>query len=157
MRRSLAVLATIALLSPLMARAQDHPMMPKGRWWKTPEVARQLELSAEQQARLDTIFSARSKELIDLKAAMDKSAIDLRAGLEFFDKKPADVLKLAGEFSDARGRLFRKEIEMLIEMRSELSEDQWTKLRSAIAERMSDRIQEQRRPMRRPPAPGRRD
>jgi Spy/CpxP family protein refolding chaperone len=158
MKRLMAVFAMMALLSPLAVRAQDHSMMPKGRWWKVPEVARQLELTAEQQDRLDAIFSARSKELIDLKATMDKSAIDLRAGLETFDSKPADVQKLAGAFSDARGRLFRKEIEMLTEMRGELSESQWIRLRTAVAERMSDRPPEQRRPMmQRPPAPGRRD
>jgi Spy/CpxP family protein refolding chaperone len=158
MKRSLAVLVTLAILAPMTALAQEHVMMPKGRWWKVPELARQLDLTAEQQSRLDAVFAARSKELIDLKAAADKAAIDLRLQLEDADSDSASVLSQASELGDARALLFRKEIEMLVEMRAELNGEQWKKLRTAIGQRMQQRGMEGRRPMQqRPGGPPRRN
>lgn len=149
MKRALTALAVTLLLSPLASLAQDRPMMPKGRWWKMPEVAKRLALTAEQQTKLDAVFTERSKELIDLKAGMEKAAIELRASLEHFDSKPADVLKNSAALGDARAKLFTKEIEMMLDMRAELNEEQWSQLRSALEQHMENRM-DGRRPMQRP-------
>lgn len=154
MRRLQAVFAVLIVLSPLTAFAQqDRPMMPKGRWWKMPDVAKRLSLTPDQQEKLDAVFTKRSKELIDLKAEMEKSAIELRARLEKFDSKPAEVLGHATAVGDARSKLFRKEIEMMLDIRAELSEEQWTKLRAAIDQQMENRFRESRRPAARPNPP----
>lgn len=153
MKRILGVLAVLLVLSPLSAVAQERSMMPKGRWWKMPEVAKRLELTAEQQKRLDEVFTERSKQLIDLKATMEKSAIELRASLERFDSKPSDVMKHAAAVGEARSQLFSKEIEMMVDIRRELSEEQWMKLRAALDQH--SRRMDQRRPPQRPDTPPR--
>jgi Spy/CpxP family protein refolding chaperone len=133
MKRLTTLIALIFTLAPFAAFAQqDRPMMPKGRWWRMPDVSKQLRLTPEQQEKLDAAFTQRSKELIDLKAEMEKSAIELRASLESYDSNDADVMKFANAVGDARSKLFRKEIEMMLDIRSELTEEQWTRLRTAI-------------------------
>lgn len=154
MKRLTTLIALILFLAPVSVFAQqDRPMMPKGRWWKMPDVARQLRLTPEQQDKLDAAFTQRSMELIDLKAEMEKSAIELRATLERHDSKESDVMKFADAVGDARSKLFRKEIEMMLDIRSELTEEQWTKLRAAIDERMEGRLRERRPPAQRPVQP----
>lgn len=154
MRRLPAVFALLIVLSPLTAFAQqDRPMMPKGRWWKMPEVAKRLSLTPEQQEKLDAVFTKRSKELIDLKAEMEKSAIELRASLEKFGSSSTDVLGHATAVGNARGMLFRKEIEMMLDIRAELTEEQWTKLRTAIDQQIENRFRDSRRPAARPNPP----
>jgi len=153
MKRLATLLTLVFVLLPVSALAQqDRPMIPKGRWWRMPDVAKRLALTAEQQEKLDAAFTQRSKELIDLKAEMEKSAIELRASLERYGSSSAEVTKHAAAVGNARSALFRKEIEMMLDIRSELSEEQWMKLRSAIEERMQSRMKD-RPPMQRPNGP----
>jgi Spy/CpxP family protein refolding chaperone len=152
MKRLLGTIAILFMLTPLAAPAQDHSMMPRGRWWKMPEVAKRLALTSEQQQQLDRVFNLRSKELIDLKATMDKASIELRSSLETFDSSPADVMKHANQVGEARGRLFATEIGMMLDLRAELTEEQWMKLRTAIDQR-NERMREPRRPQQRPGGP----
>ena len=156
MKRLTTIIALVFVITPLSALAQDErSMMPKGRWWRMPEVAKRLDLTAEQQEKLDAAFTQRSKELIDLKAEMEKAAIELRAVLESYGSDDAAVMKVASAVGEARSRLFRKEIEMMLDIRSELSEEQWTKLRAAIDAQMENRMRERRPPIQRqnPPPP----
>jgi len=150
MKRVLAAVVALVMLAPFATFAQERPMLPKGRWWKMPEVAKRLDLTPEQQAKLDDLFTERSKQLIDLKADMEKAAIELRASLENYDTKPADVMKHATAVGSARGELFKKEIEMMLDIRAELSEEQWTKLRQALDQQMENRMRDSRRPGQRP-------
>lgn len=130
MNRRLAF-ALVALLSVGSVFAQALPLLP-GRWWRVPEIVQTLALSDEQQDRLEATFRASAINLIDLKADVDKQQIALRGELDRPQLDPAAIHRIATKLSEARGRLFDRELGMLIEMRSVLSDPQWNRLRSEL-------------------------
>lgn len=134
------VAGVVALLIATAAFAQ----LPPGKWWRRPEIVHTLNLTDEQQDRLESIFRTSATDLIDLKAEVDKSAIALRGELDRPQLDGAAIHRFATRLSDARGRLFDRELTMLIEMRSVLNDQQWNRMRNEI-----DRVQMQR-PMARP-------
>ncbi|MFA6955518.1 MAG: periplasmic heavy metal sensor [Thermoanaerobaculia bacterium] len=146
MRRTigLSILIVGLIAGPALAQ-QGGPMMPKGKWWRMPEVSKELKLTADQQTKLDAIFNSSSTELIDLKADVDKLGIELRAQLEKSQSAKKDVLSVAQKLGMARGRLFEREIAMMVDMKSVLNDEQWSVLREKLeqrANRMRDEMRE---------------
>lgn len=146
MRRAICpAILIIGLIAGTALAQQGGPMMPKGKWWRMPEVSKELKLTADQQTKLDAIFTVSSTELIDLKADVDKLGIELRAQLEKSQSAKKDVLTVAQKLGNARGRLFEREIAMLIDMKSVLNDEQWDVLREKLeqrAGRMRDEMRE---------------
>jgi len=148
MRRAICLSIVIIgfVAGSALAQQGGGPMMPKGKWWRMPEVSKQLKLTADQQTKLDAIFTASSTELIDLKADVDKLGIELRAQLEKSQSAKKDVLAVAQKLGVARGRLFEREIAMMVDMKSVLNDEQWDMLREKLeqrAGRMRDEMREQ--------------
>lgn len=131
------IIATALLLATAVLEAQQ---LPPGKWWRRDEVVRQLGLNPEQQNRLDTIFRDASGALIDARGEVEKASILLRSELDSNQLDRAAIQKLAARVTDARGKLFERELMMLVDMRSVLTEPQWTRMRKVL-----DRM-DQRRP-----------
>lgn len=142
MRR--ALIAAAVMLAAASAFAQQ---LPPGKWWRRPEIVQSLNLSDEQQDRLETIFRSAAADLIDLKAEVDKASIALRGELDRNQLDRAAIHRIATRLSDARGKLFDRELSMLIEMRGVLTDPQWSRMRNELDK--LERPQPQR-PMQRP-------
>lgn len=151
MIRRMVVLA--AIVAGAMAAEAQHEM-PQGRWWRRPAVAAKLELTREQQAKLDEVFQSAANELIDAKADVRKLQLALRTELEQPSVRRDEVRRLGSQLNAARGKLFDRELMMLVDMRGVLSEHQWTELQAARAERPqrpdTPRPPQRPRPPRRP-------
>lgn len=156
---ALLMAATFSLAS--IAEAQQ---MPPGKWWRREEVARQLELTRDQQDKLDEVFRGAANELIDARADVEKLQVALRGELDRAQLRRAELQRLAGQLTVARGKLFERELMMLADMRGLLNEEQWSRLRTQF-DRAQERMQpqrgngQQRRPQQRPmqrPMPRRR-
>lgn len=117
----------VAVLMLVATAAADAQPMP-GKWWRRGEIAQTLELNREQQRRLDEIFQKVADELIDDKAAVHKLELALRGELDRTQLRRAEIQKLAAQLNVVRGRLFERELMMLVEMRGVLEEEQWAKL-----------------------------
>src|SRR5687767_16009494 len=141
------LIAAALILAAGIAEAQQ---LPPGKWWRRAEVVRQLELTADQQERLDDVFRDASDALIDAKAAVEKLQIRLRGEIDRPVLRRADIQRIAGELNAARGRLFERELMMLVDMRAVLNESQWNRLRQHL-----DRMQEHRPDQRPRPGPNR--
>jgi hypothetical protein len=135
-----AALAAVMLTGSVMAAE-----LPPGKWWQRPEIAQRLGLSPEQQDRLDAIFRSAAEELIDRRGDVEKAGLALRGELDQQQPNRQSVLKAAARLSDVRGRLFQRELEMLMDMRAVLNDGQWNRLR-AFLDRQAD---QQRPPMQR--------
>jgi hypothetical protein len=135
------LLAAALLLATLSAGAQ----LPPGKWWRRPEVIQQLGLTDDQQQRLDVVFRNSANDLIDLRADVEKQSVALRSELDQAQLNRANIQRVAARLNEARGRLFERELMMLIDMRGVLSDPQWSRMRAQI-ERMTqrDRGQQQR-------------
>ena len=136
MKRALIALAVLACAAIAEGQGQG---MPPGKWWQRPEVIQQLQLTNDQQARLDEIFRAAANELIDAKGDVEKLQIAIRGELDRTPVRKAELLRIANQLSAARGKLFERELMMLVDMRGVLNEQQWTRARQFL-----DRVQERR-------------
>lgn len=145
MTRRIALASFIALLFAASSFAAD---LPPGKWWRRPEIVTRLSLSDEQQNRLEEIFRRSSTDLIDLRGEVEKSNIALRAELDQPQLNRGPIQKAAARLSEARARLFERELMMLVDMRGVLSETQWNTMRTDL-ERFNAN-QQQQRPMLRP-------
>ena len=144
MKRMILAVAALVLFTAI-AEAQQ---MPPGKWWRRAEVIRELSLTAEQQEQLDEVFRSAANDLIDAKAAVEKLQIALRGEIDRSQLRRGDIQRIVADLNVARGRLFEREMMMLVDMRGVLSEPQWNRLRQRL-----DQMQAQR-PMDRRPMPG---
>lgn len=136
------LIAAIVMMAAVIAQAQK---LPPGKWWRRPEVVQELQLTSEQQQRLDDLFRAAADELIDAKAAVDKLQVALRGELDRAQVRRQEVQRIAGQLNDARGRLFERELMMLVDMRGVLTEQQWMRMRTKL-----DQMREREGPRDRP-------
>jgi len=120
-------LAALFTVSSAFAQA-----LPPGKWWRRPEIVQSLNLTDEQQDRLELIFRASATELIDLKAEVDKANIALRGELDRPQLDRVAIHRVAVRLNDARGKLFDRELMMLVEMRGVLTDPQWNRMRNEL-------------------------
>lgn len=138
--------ALVALFAVSAAFAQP---LPPGKWWRRPEIVQSLNLTDEQQDRLESIFRASASDLIDLKAEVDKANIALRGEIDRPQLDRAAIHRVAARLSEARGKLFDRELTMLVEMRGVLSDPQWNRMRNEL-QKLERPMQRQERPGRKP-------
>ena len=141
MKRFLFILVALTIASTTLAAD-----LPPGKWWRRPEVIQSLSLSAEQQERLETVWRGASSDLIDARAEVDKQNIALRAELDRPQLDRRAVQAAAARLNTARGRLFERELMMLVDMRGVLSDAQWARMRAFLDRVENNRpLQQQRR------------
>lgn len=141
------LIVTIAAL--LAAVAAQGQLLP-GKWWRRPEIVQTLSLSEEQQGKLDAIFRASANDLIDRKAEVEKLNIALRGELDQPQLNRQSIQKMAARLNDARGRLFERELMMLVDMRAVLTDAQWNRMRSELERMHAGGRERMRPPMERP-------
>jgi len=121
-----------ALMVVLATTAFAQTNLPPGKWWRRPEIIQTLNLSEEQQNKLETIFRTASGDLIDLRGEVEKQNIALRGDLDQSQLDRATIRRDAQKLSEARGRLFERELTMLVDMRSVLNDLQWNRMRNEL-------------------------
>jgi len=129
------LIAAALLVAASIVEAQQ---LPPGKWWRRPEVIKELTLSAEQQDRLDEVWRVAANDLIDAKAAVEKLQIALRGEIDRTQLRRAEIERLGTQLHEARGKLFTRELMMLVDMRSVLNDNQWNRFRQHL-ERMQER------------------
>ncbi len=133
------VLLAFTLVVATSAFAQTS--LPPGKWWRRPEIVQQLNLAEEQQNKLETIFRTASMDLIDLRGEVEKQNIALRGDLDQTQLDRAAIRRDAQKLSEARGRLFERELQMLVDMRGVLNDAQWSRMRSQLGQMGAPRQQ----------------
>ncbi len=125
------IILSIAIALVLAGAVSAAPL-PPGKWWRRPDVAQRLALSEDQQMKLDAIFRTAATDLIDLRADAEKLSIGIRGELDQPQINREALRKLANRLSEAQGKLFERELMMLVDMRSVLSDQQWARLRNEL-------------------------
>ena len=101
-----------------------------GRWWDESDFARRFDLTADQKKKMDDIFNSNRSKLSDLLAALQKeeSALEpLMAGDPPDEKK---VIRQIDRVLQAKTDLERANARMLLELRLQLTHEQWEALQA---------------------------
>jgi Spy/CpxP family protein refolding chaperone len=100
-----------------------------GAWWREPEMVSSLNLSAEQQRKMDDIFQQYRLRLVDLNANLQKQEMMLEPMIETV--RPGDdarVLAQIDRIAEARAELEKANARMLLAIRQTLTAEQWAKV-----------------------------
>lgn len=135
MTKRILIVAALFLCG-VAAQAQQ---LPPGKWWRRAELIRELQLTADQQQRLDDVFANAANELIDARASIEKLQIAVRTELDRPQLRRQELQKIAAQLSAARGKLFERELMMFVDMRAVLNPEQWSRMRMHL-DRLQDRI-----------------
>jgi Spy/CpxP family protein refolding chaperone len=103
---------------------------PPGRWWDDPAFARKIGLTADQQKKMDEIFNTSRLKLIDLFAGVQREEAILEP---LVDAEPPDETKVLAQIdrlAQARAELEKTIGRMLLDLRRQLTHDQWVKLKA---------------------------
>ncbi len=102
---------------------------PPGRWWANAEFVQLLNLSPDQQKRMDAVFQANRPHLIDLSAAVQKEELAMQPLVDAEQPNEAQVLAQIDRVAQARAELEKANARMLLGLRGVLTPGQWQKLR----------------------------
>ena len=133
------------MIFALGALAADFMDLPPGRWWKNSDVIRELNLTPDQQKKLDDIMFVHMEKMIDLRAVLDKEELKLKMLLDAPAIVEKQVLDQVDRVLAARDRMHRLRAEMFVKVRTLLTPDQWEKMKfkfkDAVRERFQRRMQ----------------
>ena len=102
-----------------------------GTWWREQYWIKELNLTPDQQKKMDEAFRQNKLKLIDLTAALEKEELMLEPLIE--NIKPGDEPKIqAGidRVADARAGLEKANARMLLAIREIMTQEQWDKLQT---------------------------
>ena len=155
MKKLFAILSVLAAAVLSRPAAAQMPEGPVGKWWKRPAIARQLNLTPEQQGKLEDIFSRRRREFVDLKADVERRQIDVEELVVAKDSDPKKVAASVDALEQSRLRLRKAATMMFLEQKDVLSAAQWQQVLARRDEWRKERQMERRGgegPGPRPPA-----
>ncbi|HST10599.1 MAG TPA: periplasmic heavy metal sensor [Terriglobales bacterium] len=110
-----------------------HVMMMRremGKWWQNPDVVSKLGLSDSQITQLDQVFYNHKMKLIDYGADMEKQDLKLQNLLDADQPDEGQVNAQVDHVLAARGKLEREFTAMNLDLRKQLSLEQWRQLKT---------------------------
>ncbi len=108
--------------------ALPPPDMPEGKWWKRPRVAAEINLTSEQESRIESVFSRARPVLIDRKAELEKKQGELQDALEDPNADRRAIASRVEAVENARAELQKARILMVLDIKQVLRRDQWERL-----------------------------
>ena len=128
-----------------MARDRDKSMdgidLPRGKWWRMSEVAIELKISSDEQAKLDDLYYKHRNQMIDHKSELKKVQIALEW---FIEKEKLDESACKDQFQNvlkARNKLSTERYNFLIEVRKLLGYERFLQLRPKFYELRKEKSQ----------------
>ena len=97
-------------------------ILPPGLWWKNPEMAQRLDLTVDQQKRLDDTFQQNKVALSAIHARLDQEQMQLQPMLDANPVDQAKTLAEIGKIADQRAELEKAVARMLLQMRAVLTQ-----------------------------------
>jgi Spy/CpxP family protein refolding chaperone len=104
----------------------------QGTWWRDTRWVQALDLTSDQQRKMDDAFRQNRIKLIDLTATLEKAELMLEPLVE--NVRQGDETKILAQIDDvanARAELEKANARLLLAIRQVLTQDQWNKLPKA--------------------------
>jgi Spy/CpxP family protein refolding chaperone len=135
----LKALAAALLFASFATTAAALPGLPEGKWWKRPRIAAAIDLTSEQEGRIESIFSRARPTLIDLKADLEKKQGELQDALDDANADRRAIAERVDAVENARAELQKARILMVLDMKQVLNPEQWERLLRMQQEMRRDR------------------
>lgn len=119
------VLTLLALLASTTVQAGDDA---RERWWRSPDIAQQVQLTEAEVQQLDIAFDAAQLRMIELRSNVAIERAKLRALLEQPVLDEDAITQQHQRQQEARARLSAERLALLVEVRRIIGQDQFIKL-----------------------------
>jgi Spy/CpxP family protein refolding chaperone len=103
---------------------------PGGKWWSNPEIVKRLEITPDQQRKMDDILQQNRLKLIDLNATLEKEEVVMEGLMRGPQLDDAKILPQVDRIAQARAELEKANARMMLGIRHVLTPEQWEKLNS---------------------------
>ena len=100
-----------------------------GAWWKNSEIVSKLQLPEDRVKKIEQSFLDHKLKLIDLQADLEKQELRLQPLLDADHPDEGKVGTQIDLITTARGRLEKENAMLMLAIRSELTVEQWKKLK----------------------------
>ncbi len=101
---------------------------PPGRWWDDKHFAKQLKLSDDQQRRMDAIFEQSRPVLLNRLESLEKEEQRMETLTHAKTLDEAALFSQIDRIEQARADLSKANLHYLVQLRSELDQDQISRL-----------------------------
>jgi Spy/CpxP family protein refolding chaperone len=131
-----------ALSGISMARGPGYGrenIMPRGKWWKSPEVAERLRLTPDEKEKLDTQYLEHRQQMIDLRAQVAKERLELE---QLFDSTKFDSAACMDSFKKlekAHVNLATERFKFLVQVREMLGLERFQELKAEFWKHLRQR------------------
>lgn len=101
-----------------------------GKWWDNPNIAQQLNLTSDQQKKMDEVFEQNRAALAQLHSALHQQEQVMEPLMQAEHPDEAQIDAQIDRLAQARAELEKAHSRMLLSIRALLTQDQWEKLRA---------------------------
>ena len=102
----------------------------RGRWWNNPQVVERLKLTDDQRKAMDAILLAHREKLVDLRASLEKSELELEPLMKEDQPNENAILAQIDKTASARAELEKANARFLLAIRGKLTADQWRQMQA---------------------------
>ncbi len=110
------------------------------RWWDNPRLATALKLTADQQKAMDGILYAHREKLIDLQADLEKANLGMQPLMNADEPNKEAIEAQIDKVVEARAALEKANANFLLDLRMQLTPDQWKQVKAFREGGMRDRM-----------------
>jgi Spy/CpxP family protein refolding chaperone len=106
------------------------PQGDHGRWWNNPKAVERLKLTDEQRKAFDGILLEHRKTLIDLRASVEKTELEMEPLMSADQPNEAKILAQIDKVAQARAELEKANARFLLAIRNKLTPEQWKQIQA---------------------------
>lgn len=106
-----------------------------GRFWDNPKIAATLKITPDQQKQMDNILYQHRERLIDLRASLQKSELEMEPLMNADEPNRAAIEAQIDKVVAARAALEKANSNFLLDIRMKLTPDQWEQIKNFRAQR----------------------
>ena len=129
---ALAIIGLTTFILPSLL-AFDPPMAG-GKWWLRPAIKDKLQLTLDQTEKINKIWIEHRKRIIDTRGEIEKTYLDLESLMDQPTVDKQEAYRLAERLGQLVAQQTEARIKMTIDIRQELSVEQFEKLKGLRAE-----------------------
>jgi len=136
-RGTLRALLAFFLLIPTIVCAVETEqsfVIPPGKWWNAPEIAKQLNLSEAEKKKLDDHYIAFHRMLIDRKAIMDKLWLDIDTLCNREELNESAIMEQFRKVEAERSIVATDRFQFLLNVRKILGRERYQRLKALYKE-----------------------
>ena len=103
--------------------------VPSSKWWKDPDIVKQLNLTSGEVKQFDKLFVKSRRRLIELKNHVEKEQFEYQTLMESQNLDESAVNRQLKKLEEARSNLNSERSRFLVEVRKILGRDRFQKLK----------------------------